>query len=191
MFRKATITLATAAVLALGAPSAASAAVTFDSTTGHGFVGKGDVQIPFGWNDAKLQSNASGVTFKYQSVSDDTYAVTCEWDTGNRNIVHHIQRKSADVIASVAYDVSKIDRKNPNGKVTGFHLTGKSNAVVQSEGRVPVEGGGCPENNGQGVEKVITNVELVSSDASESLTALHVGLGLSAVIWPPVVAPTV
>lgn len=39
----------------------AIAAVTFDPVTGTGFVGKGDVQTAFGWNNQQLQQNADGV----------------------------------------------------------------------------------------------------------------------------------
>lgn len=184
--------VATAAVGAVALTGTATAAVTFDPATGTGFVGKGDVQVPFGWNDAKLQQYASGVSFEYESKSDDQYAVTCEWETGNKKIVHHIQKKRANVGSSVAYDVTKIDRKNPNGKVTGFSLTGinDDSVVESSSGSVPVEGDSCPETGNEAgtdnaVDKKITNVELLSSTATESLTALHAGLGLSAVIWPP------
>src|SRR5918996_4693526 len=39
--------------------TAAFALVTFDPSTGTGFVGKGDVQTAFGWNNKQLQNNAS------------------------------------------------------------------------------------------------------------------------------------
>ena len=63
MLRKAALTLAGTAVVALGSAGVASAAVTFDSDTGVGFVGKGDVQLAFGWNNTQLQKNAPGVAF--------------------------------------------------------------------------------------------------------------------------------
>lgn len=62
MLRKATLTLSAAAAVALGAPAAASAA-TLDPATGSGFVGKGEIQTAYGWNNTTLQKNASGVTF--------------------------------------------------------------------------------------------------------------------------------
>lgn len=184
--------VATAAFGAVALTGTATAAVTFDPATGNGFVGKGDVQVPFGWNDAKLQQYASGVSFEYESQSDDQYSVTCEWDTGNKKIVHHIQTKRASVGSSVAYDVTKSDRKNPNGKITGFNLTGIDQATLSesSNGSVPVVGGSCPETGSDegtdnAVDKTITDVELLFSTGAQSLTALHAGLGLSAVIWPP------
>jgi hypothetical protein len=33
--------------------------VTFNETNGTGFVGKGDVQVAFGWNNKQLQTNAT------------------------------------------------------------------------------------------------------------------------------------
>ncbi len=38
-----------------------SASVTFDPATGTGFVGKGDVQLLFGWNNKQLQDNAASL----------------------------------------------------------------------------------------------------------------------------------
>jgi len=53
---------------------AASAAVTFNETNGTGFVGKGDVQVAFGWNNKQLQTNAKDVSFSF--TQDATQAVT-------------------------------------------------------------------------------------------------------------------
>jgi ABC-type antimicrobial peptide transport system permease subunit len=50
------------AISSMFAPSA-SATVTFDPEAGTGFVGKGDVQDLFGWNNEALQGNASSVSF--------------------------------------------------------------------------------------------------------------------------------
>lgn len=52
----------------------ANAAVTFNETNGTGFVGKGDVQMAFGWNNKQLQTNASTVAFSF--TQDATQAVT-------------------------------------------------------------------------------------------------------------------
>lgn len=196
MKRKVNLLAAAAVVGALGIAGTAVAAVTFDPATGTGFVGKGDVQVPFGWNDAKLQQYAGGVSFVYESESDDEYAVTCEWDTGNKKIVHHVQTKTANVGSVVTYDVKSATRSNPNGKVTGFKLTGLQNLAESSNGSVPVVGASCPETGNaagtdEAVDKRITDVELLSSTATETLTALHTGLGLSAVIWPPAPAPVI
>lgn len=189
-----------AGAFAISSIGAAGAAVTFDPATGTGFVGKGDVQMPFGWNDAALQAKATGVTFGYVSSTDDAYQVVCGWDTtsqgGGKNstgpiIKHHVQTKSANIGSSVTYDITKIDRKNPNGKVTGFQLTGKTGEVIDEAGSVPVVGGDCPESQGDGIDKTIESVSLLSSTSTAALTAYHLVDGKSAVIWPPAPAPVV
>ena len=68
-----TATIAVTAATLLLAP-AASAAVTFSETNGTGFVGKGDVQVAFSWNNKQLQANATGVSFSF--TQDATQAVT-------------------------------------------------------------------------------------------------------------------
>ncbi len=54
---------AAAAAVVVIAAAPATASVSFDSSTGTGFVGKGDVQTALGWNNAALQKNASSLTF--------------------------------------------------------------------------------------------------------------------------------
>lgn len=147
-------------VIASGAlliPTAANAAVTFDSTTGTGFVGKGDVQLAYGWNDAKLQANAAGVTFSYDTK--DTYAATCTWTTGEgtrgertHNVNHN---RSTAVNSSIAYEA----RKNSQGKITGFNLNGFGSET--SDGAAPVVGEACPGN--PGTDGLWTAVSLDSS----------------------------
>lgn len=56
----ATGALATVAVVSFGS---AANAYTIDAA-GKGFVGKGEVQSAFGWNNAKMQTNHEAVTFK-------------------------------------------------------------------------------------------------------------------------------
>ncbi|MBE8525423.1 hypothetical protein ILP97_49455 [Amycolatopsis sp. H6(2020)] len=55
-------------------------AYTSDTATGTGFVGKGEIQTPFGWNNDKLQANAGGVSFTYDAT--DTYDAVYGWITG-------------------------------------------------------------------------------------------------------------
>jgi hypothetical protein len=95
------------AIAALAVPAAASASVTVDPVTGIGFVGKGEVQTAFGWNNDVLQKNAFNVTFKSsqpvsqavssraeqsgtesatQSMSEDT---TCILTNGNGTKTFH------------------------------------------------------------------------------------------------------
>ena len=154
--------IAAAAALAV-VSSAAVAAVNFDSTTGTGFVGKGDVQLAFGWNNKQAQDNAKAVTFSYNAT--DTYDVECEWTTTTggpnpKEILHDITvPKHTSVSASVAYDARL---KN---QYTGYLLNGFGPTTVN--GTVPVEGGACPGNSNVGI---ITAVTLTGSTGGLSVT---------------------
>lgn len=134
------------ATLILVASFAVSADVTFNTTDGTGFVGKGDVQTAFDWNNAALQMNAAGVTFKYSSVTE--YDAVCMWVTGpehNRRTHRVTHSEEAGVNTSIAVDT----RKNSQGQVTGFKLLGYTNPPVSS-GEIPVVGGPCQGNEGHG-----------------------------------------
>lgn len=156
--------IAAAAALA-AVSSAAMASVSFDSTTGTGFVGKGDIQTLYGWNDATLQKNAAGVTFAYNV--EETYRYDCTFTivigkdkTPTPQTV--TRGKSTSVNGAVAYD----SRKNGLGKITGFNLTGFGATV--SDGVVPVEGGSCP--GGPLNDGTISNVVLQSSTGGLSVS---------------------
>jgi hypothetical protein len=133
--------------------SSAFAAVTFDSTTGTGFVGKGDVQNALGLNNAQLQNQAAGLKFTYESV--DTYEVTVEWTSGEgtkgekTHIVNHKRNSSltSDIIA----------QSRTAKQINGFNLTGLGDTIA--EGAIPKVGDYYPGNSGHEV----TNVNLVSS----------------------------
>lgn len=148
--------------LALTACSAvlatAYAACTFDATTGHGSVGKGDIQEVFGWNNAALQSNAANLTFTY--VRSASYTIQCEWETttGGKNakVVEHsvTHTRSADVTSAVVTEL----KANKAGQVTGFTLCGFDN--VSNAGEVPVVGGSaaCPGEQGTGAVGTVISV---------------------------------
>ena len=119
----------------------AMAAVTFDPSTGTGFVGKGDVQLAFGWNNPQIQSiltgNPQAITFKY--VSTDTYEVVRAWATGNPDnpvsLNNHIQTITTTVMvnAQINGDPRKTNGQN---QFTGFNLLGKGTSTV--DGTLPV-----------------------------------------------------
>lgn len=131
--------VAASAALLLGG---VAQAYTLDPADGTGFVGKGEVQTPFGWNNAKLQANAAGVSFTYE-VSD-SYTAVCTWITGEgtrgqktHNVDH---RTSTSVASSVAYDA------RVKSQITGFTLKGFG--ATTTTGAVPEVGGTCPGNPG-------------------------------------------
>lgn len=152
----------------------ANASVTFDNTTGTGFVGKGDVQLAFGWNNAALQSKASGVSFSYQ-VSQD-YLAVCTWTTGagtrgeKEHNVRHTEKYNAN--GAVNYDARTMSQ------ITGFTLTGFG--ATTSVGSEPVVGEACPGS--EGTDGVWTSVTLVGS----GVDGLYVSYGGTEVklTWP-------
>ncbi|OCA87693.1 hypothetical protein A8F94_07510 [Bacillus sp. FJAT-27225] len=129
------------------------ASVTFDASTGIGFVGKGDVQTALGWNNSELQKNAKNLNFTY--VSEELYEVTVEWTTGEGTKgekTHTVEHKRT---ASVNGDVTYESRKA--NQVNGFNLKGFENLVVE-EAKLPEVGDEFPGKSGHTVAKV----ELVS-----------------------------
>jgi hypothetical protein len=135
------LTLAAAAAFAV-VSTAAFATVTFDPATGTGFVGKGDVQLALGWNNAQLQGNAKGATFSYNTSTD--YSAVCTWTTGEgtrgektHDVTHNTTTSVTD---SVGYNA------RVHAQIDGFNLTGFG--ATTSTGDVPVVGGPCPGNAG-------------------------------------------
>ncbi len=153
-----------AAITGVAIFATAAFAATNLNPDGTGFAGKGDIQVPFGWNDATLQKEAKAVAFTY--VSQETYDLVCAKtiETRRETRIVRVEREStSSVNADVIYDT----RKNSKDKVTGFNLNGFANTVT-------VEGTGC--NSGEDEE----SRQLDSS--STTLTASHSST-LPAVIW--------
>jgi hypothetical protein len=146
------------------ASTSALAEVVFDPATGIGFVGKGDVQNAFVWNDAGLQANATGVTFTYGYTA--VYEAVCTFTTGEgtRGQKTHNVPHSEEMQVSSAVAVTL--RRNPQSKVTGFNLTGYGGTFSES-GEVPVVGAACPGNPGH--DGVWTTVELLQGSAAGGL----------------------
>lgn len=160
---KKTVLAATLAVVS----TAALASVTFYPATGTGFVGKGDVQSAFGWNNAALQQNINGISFTYNSTV--TYSATCYWVTGpvqNRHehtVVHH---KNTNVAGTVKWDA------RTHHQVDGIYLTGFGDSV-ESGDDIPVVGGPCPGNPGTGA--VYIDVSVVPGGSSGGLYVYYNG----------------
>jgi hypothetical protein len=119
----------------------ALASVTFNPTTGVGFVGKGDVQTALGLNNAQMQAlitanlTTSGlIAFTYQSV--DTYEVINAWATGNPDnpvsLSSHLQTVTTTVSVNsvIAFDPRKV---NGQQQYTGFNLTGFGEENIEGE----------------------------------------------------------
>ena len=158
------------------ASTAALAEVVFYPETGTGFVGKGDVQDAFGWNDAGLQLRATGVTFTFGYTAQ--YAAVCTWTTGEGTRgenTHHVTHKEEMEVAS---NVIVALRRNPQSMVTGFNLTGFGDGFSEG-GELPVVGGPCPGNQGHG--GVWTSVTALSGGEG----GLYVNYGDQKVLLTP------
>jgi hypothetical protein len=137
----------------------ALATVTFNRSTGTGFVGKGDVQLAFGWNNAQLQNNSRLVSFAWNA--NDTYAAVCEWVTGEgtrgqRTHTVTIPRHT-NINAAIAYD------PRVKNQITGYNLKGYG--ITVTDGNPPVVGEACVSDDGSGIAQngVWISVDLVNS----------------------------
>jgi hypothetical protein len=150
-----------AALAAAAFTTAVMAAVTFDPATGTGFVGKGDVQLAFGWNNNQLQTNASGVGFTYEAES--RYAYTCTWITGDGKPgekEHEVTlKKTSSVNSTVDYTARE------RNQINGFILNGYGSEVTTQP--VPVVGGSCL---GEGTNGTITAVQTLYSNGGLYVT---------------------
>jgi hypothetical protein len=164
--------ISNASKLALGlagcaaAAAVAYAAVTFNPVTGVGEVGKGDLQTPWGWNDAKLQNSAEDVRFYVESAEVSAYEALCTWVTGEGTRgekIHNVEHKK-NTVSLLKAEVTRELKKNTHGKVTGFKLNGVELSTSLSSGSVPVVGQPCPGNSGH--DGVWTHVTLLSSSSN-------------------------
>ncbi|ASK67920.1 hypothetical protein CF168_03050 [Shewanella bicestrii] len=115
--------------------SSVNATVTYDEN-GNGFIGKGDIQSVFDWNNSQLQTNASALEFRF--FAEGTVTWTCEWWTGSSGTTNGSANNQGTLKyhseeAEISYDINKVvnfdSRKNKQQMVTGFTLTGNSVAL--------------------------------------------------------------
>ena len=169
-------TLATAALAVGVALSGAGAATAYTGTplqTGTGFVGKGELQDPWGWNNQTLQQNASGVSFSVESQG--RYEYDCEWVTGEGTRgqrTHQVTHKRTSLVSSALDYETRTNQSKKNVQVTGFVLTGFSSASEPGTA-LPVVGGPCL---GQGANGTVTDVRVLDAGAGGQLLAHYPGL---------------
>lgn len=96
----------------------ANASVTYDEE-GFGFVGKGDIQSLFGWNNHDLQANAESLQFRMLIPSGATWKCA-----GNNPAGKWVEKSASSESQPIDSGVSVDARKNKNGQVTGFMLNG-------------------------------------------------------------------
>ena len=157
----------------IAATSLASAAVILNAD-GTGFVGKGDVQLAFNWNNATLQKNAVDVRFSYSATT--IYVATCSWVTGEGTRgekTHYVPfTVSADVNRLITYDA------RVRNQITGFTLTGFG--ATSSVGAPPEVGGSCL---GEGADGTWSAVAMESE--TEALYVIYGASRQVLTITPP------
>jgi hypothetical protein len=121
---------------------AANAVVTFNPTSGQGFVGKGDVQTALGLNNQQLQAQAqsialNGFTVTKTTVTEQTWECT---NTNNERIQERTRTTTTDsqqVVASATRD---------RNQVTGFNLNGYGGTISSSSETEGPPVNSCPAN---------------------------------------------
>jgi hypothetical protein len=167
---RATSVVAASATIALvglwAAP--AHAAAEFDVATGTGFVGKGDVQLVFGWSNAQLQANAGATVFQYNEEA--AWKVTCEYTTSNGSKEGVPQEKTTTTTRNVRNSVDFAPRTK--NQITGFGFSGfaRSGGTLTSD-PVPLQGGACTVGQVTGVISTVTQTKL-----DQKLQAIHGGV---------------
>jgi hypothetical protein len=102
-----------------------------------GFVGKGDVQLIYGWNNKALQDNAAAVQFRASSevVTERSWVCT---NANNQNT----QERERSTTTSTQGVVSSIARER--NQITGFNLTGYSGTPTESSSTEGPPVNSCP-----------------------------------------------
>lgn len=115
-FRTRLLGLLIGSIASLTVIGTAAATVSWDAR-GTGFVGKGDVQSAFGWNNAQFQANASGITFTY---ANDLIEVQSCWQLQN-------WEQQGSWVRYRLFDEDNVETfgaQRHSQKITGFTLTG-------------------------------------------------------------------
>jgi hypothetical protein len=131
----------------LAIAGAAFAAVSLDPLTGMGWVGKGDIQLAYGWNDKTIQTRSVEVDFEVQQQV--TVAVTCQIE--KRGVVEF---KTASRNRSLS-DTQDGDPRVKNARFTGYFLGGYKGQETASGDPLPKDGDAC---KAEGEDGVVTSV---------------------------------
>ena len=124
--------VAIAALVALAVPTAALASVAVDAN-GNGYVGKGDVQSAFKWNNADFDQFAAGLTFSTGTV---TTVYNNSWICLDGSTYNQPRTQV------LAQTLQATPVKSSNGKqITGWDLTNVGSTKVLSDTGVPAV---CP-----------------------------------------------
>lgn len=148
--------------------------VTFDPSTGSGFVGKGDVQYTLIWNNQQLQANYKQVDFRSQS----TVVTEVSWICTNSNNDKD-QARLRTTTTTVSGLVTTLARDSKK-QITGFNLTGYDGSTTQNSSSEGPSINSCPAGSGWSlttpagdpVEVINSTTMDVTGDSSSSWTLL-------------------
>lgn len=163
---------AVAGALIVGSTAGAAVTPNYDADgkfDGTGFVGKGDVQDAFGWNNAATKANAGLVSFEYENVTRETKECRNREGTGSSAVwvVVGTRTISEGVEAATVSEA----RKNKQEEITGYTLTGFDGTPEVTE-----ESEQCPEGTQP-------NGEVLDSQSGEALYVVFDGDRVK--IWEP------
>jgi len=113
MNRKSMLGVALAGAIAMTTTVLAS--VTFNAQSGTGFVGKGDVQSAFGWNNAQAQQNIPSISFAAQE--SQTRTQVCEENGVSHEVTSH-RHAVRSLSKGIAWD------ERTRNQITGIYLLG-------------------------------------------------------------------
>lgn len=127
-----------AAVLVACGVFATAFAEWWVNNDGTGFVGKGDVQSVYGWNDHMLQANAEFMSFRaaMEEVGEMTWVCTHQSNPNNS-----FTFRRAVTNSSIGNLLSEV-RYNPVGHATGFNLLGWDGAATVTSTLTYISGPG-------------------------------------------------
>lgn len=175
--RKALFTILAALVALTMLAGSSLASVTFDATTGTGFVGKGDVQTVLGFNNKAMQAVApAGITFGYDSTT--TYTFTCTWETGQED-KRKTHTNDKEISSGVAAEITKANKVT--GQYTGWFLNGYATAVDGSDAGYPIDADCGAAGNEM---KSIVPGSVESSSTGTGLYFQHLGVRYPLAITP-------
>jgi hypothetical protein len=137
---------------------AALAVVTFDPSSGQGYVDRSDVQQAFGWRNGTFVANARNVTFR--AVHRTTWSWTCTIDGHDQQLV-----TDTETSVQVGATIRGTTRKGAVTSITGYALTGP----------------GAPQSSASPAACPAGAPSAVSSGALDILLAEYGGV--SAAVW--------
>lgn len=165
--------------IAMSAVSLAAVAAVNLNEDGTGWVGKGDVQTPWAWNNATMQKNHTFVTFEVQETT--SWEVTCTWTTGEGTRGEKSHSVTRTRVAFLNSSIASDSRKT--GQWTGWNLKGWSGSGTEDTA-APQLNSPC---NSQGVpaDGMISAIQETSDGTGPTLWSVFNGDRRQLVITPP------